>query len=87
MDREAWQATVLEVTKSQTRLSDGHFHFHIPTTTLRHWYFAFSFSHESAVHFSRGSMACNITVVLRAEANTRVQAVLLSQTLKRFVQM
>ena len=28
MDRGAWQATVHGVTKSQTRLSDYHFHFH-----------------------------------------------------------
>ena len=27
MDREAWQATVCGVTKSQTRLSDFHSHF------------------------------------------------------------
>ena len=27
MDRGAWQATVHGVTKSQTRLSDQHFHF------------------------------------------------------------
>ena len=27
MDREAWQATVHEVTESRTRLSDSHFHF------------------------------------------------------------
>ena len=29
MDREAWWATVLGVTKSQTRLSDFHLHFHV----------------------------------------------------------
>ena len=28
MDREAWHATVHGVTKSRTRLSDLHFHFH-----------------------------------------------------------
>ena len=28
MDRGAWRATVHEVTKSQTGLSDTHFHFH-----------------------------------------------------------
>ena len=27
MDREAWQATVHEITKSWTQLSDEHFHF------------------------------------------------------------
>ena len=27
MDREAWQATVHGVAKSQTKLSDYHFHF------------------------------------------------------------
>ena len=27
MDRRAWQATVLEVTETWTRLSDEHFHF------------------------------------------------------------
>ena len=29
MDRGAWQATVHEVAKSQTRLSDYHFHMHV----------------------------------------------------------
>ena len=28
MDRRAWQSTVHEVAKSQTRLSNKHFHFH-----------------------------------------------------------
>ena len=28
MDRGAWQTTVHGVTKSRTRLSDQHFHFH-----------------------------------------------------------
>ena len=31
MDRGAWQATVCGVTKSQTRLSDEHFHFNFRT--------------------------------------------------------
>ena len=29
MDREAWHATAHRVTKSQTRLSDSHIHFHL----------------------------------------------------------
>ena len=33
MDREAWQATVHGVAKSQTRLSDFHFHFN----TIHDW--------------------------------------------------
>ena len=42
MDREAWWATVRGVTKSQTRLSDKHFHFQTNTeareATLDHIY-------------------------------------------------
>ena len=34
MDREAWQATVHGVTKSQTQLSNLHFHFSLSTTGL-----------------------------------------------------
>ena len=30
MDRGAWQATVPEVAKSPTGLSNQHFHFHFP---------------------------------------------------------
>ena len=33
MDREAWQATVHGITKSWTRLSDKHFHFHFMNQT------------------------------------------------------
>ena len=34
MDREAWRAVVHGVTKSQTRLSDLHFHFHVDKNKL-----------------------------------------------------
>ena len=34
MDRGAWWATVHGVTKSQTRVSDEHFHLHIANTVM-----------------------------------------------------
>ena len=34
MDRGAWWATVHEVTKSQTQLSDYHLHFHLHLLSL-----------------------------------------------------
>ena len=34
MDRGTWQATVYEVTKSQTQLSDFHFHFFLKNSLL-----------------------------------------------------
>ena len=39
MDRGAWQATVHEVTKSQTRLSDFHFSFALETYMPGYWGF------------------------------------------------
>ena len=38
-DRGAWQATVHEVTKSQTRLSDFHFSFALETYMPGYWGF------------------------------------------------
>ena len=35
MDRGAWQATVHGVSKSQTQLSDFHFHFEMSTVSVR----------------------------------------------------
>ena len=35
MDRAAWQATVHGITKSQTRLSDFHFHFSLSDVYVR----------------------------------------------------
>ena len=36
-DRGAWLAIVYRVTKSQTRLSDHHFHFHMHARVLSHF--------------------------------------------------
>ena len=40
MDKEAWRATIHGVAKSQTRLSNFHFHSRWP----KHWSFCFSIS-------------------------------------------
>ena len=47
MDRGAWQATVHTVTKSQTRLSNGHFHFH--------------YCHKHCLCFEQTSVLFNMT--------------------------
>ena len=50
MDRGAWQATVRGVTKSQTRLSDYHFHFQV-------WLRG---SHSERLQETRGGGSCRL---------------------------
>ena len=55
MDRGVWRATVHAVAKSQTQLSNEHFHFHMKNNT-----FYYVVSYEIAIFESKKALQSNI---------------------------